>query len=113
LAAGHVVVAGLLVTPVFVVVLHRLGIPAVQLLRFCLRPALGGVVMGLVAFGLHKMFGGGFVGLTVAGLGGCAAYVPFVLPIVTRLRAKAPGTENAAAEDTDERPLAASAAESA
>jgi PST family polysaccharide transporter len=110
-AAGHLVVAGLLVAPVFLVVLGRLGIPAGRLLGSSVRPALGGVAMGLVAWGVHRVLGDGFVGLTVAGLAACATYVPFVLPIASRLRADAPGAENTAA-DSDERTLAVTAAES-
>ncbi|MEV0899931.1 oligosaccharide flippase family protein [Actinoplanes sp. NPDC049802] len=88
-AAGHVVVAGLLVAPVFLVALSRLGIPTVPILISCVRPALGGLAMGVVAWAVHRWLGGGFLGLTVAGLASVAAYVPFVLPIVKRLRSGA------------------------
>jgi PST family polysaccharide transporter len=73
-------------------------------LRSFARPLLGGLAMGLVAWGVHRALGGGLVGLTAAGLASCAAYVPFVLPIVKRLRAGEP----AAAGSTAERELAVS-----
>jgi O-antigen/teichoic acid export membrane protein len=97
-AAGHVVVAGLLVAPVFLVVLGRLGIHAGPVLRSFARPLLGGLAMGLVAWGVHRALGGGLVGLTVAGLAACAAYAPFVLPVVKRLRAGEPAAAGTAAE---------------
>ncbi|GIE88905.1 oligosaccharide flippase family protein [Actinoplanes regularis] len=105
-AAGHVVVAGLLVAPVFVVVLGRLGIPAGRILAVCVRPVLGGVAMGVAAWLAHHWLGGGFVGLAVAGVAALAAYLPFALPIVARLRSGEPGTEPATA---DEPTLAATA----
>jgi PST family polysaccharide transporter len=107
-AAGHVLVAGLLVSPVFVVVLGRLGIPAGRILRACVRPALGGLAMGVAAWAVHRWLGGGFVGLAVAGLASFAAYVPFVLPIVQQLRSGA-----AVADDvpTGEPALAGTAAD--
>jgi PST family polysaccharide transporter len=110
-AAGHVVVAGLLVAPVFVVVLGRLGIPARELLRSSVRPALGGLAMGLVAWGVHRLVGSGFVGLTVTGLAACAAYVPFVLPLVARLRDR--DTGNDAGADSQPIDLAVTTAEPA
>jgi O-antigen/teichoic acid export membrane protein len=107
-AAGHVVVAGLLVVPVFMLALMRLGIPARQVLRSCVRPALGGVAMGVVAWVVHRMLGDGFVGLTVAGLASFAAYVPFVLPIVKQLRSGSAGTDEVPAGEPT---LAATAAD--
>jgi len=97
-AAGHVVVAGLLVAPVFLVVLGRLGVHAGPVLRGFARPLLGGLAMGLVAWGVHRALGGGFAGLTAAGLAACAAYVPFVLPLVKRLRAGEPADAGTTAE---------------
>ena len=85
-AAGHVVVAGLLVAPVFLVALVRLGIPARAILRSLVHPVLGGLAMGVVAWLVHRWLGGGFVGLAAAGLAALATYIPFVLPLVRRLR---------------------------
>ncbi|WIM99563.1 oligosaccharide flippase family protein [Actinoplanes oblitus] len=106
--AGQLVVAALLVAPVFLVALVRLGIPAGQILLACVRPLLGGVAMGAVAWAAHHWLGGGFVGLTVAGLAALAAYVPFVLPIVKRLRSGMAGTDEVPA---GEPALAAAAAD--
>ncbi|GAA4974465.1 hypothetical protein GCM10025331_80970 [Actinoplanes utahensis] len=95
-AAGHVVVAGLLVAPVFLVALVRLGIPARAILLSCVRPALGGLAMGVVAWLVHRWLGDGFLGLTAAGLAALATYLPFVLPLVKRLRAGDPAAEEPA-----------------
>ncbi|SCG68664.1 oligosaccharide flippase family protein [Micromonospora inositola] len=81
-AAGQVVVAGLLVAPVFVVVLSRLGIRPALMLRACVRPVLGGVMMGALAWGMHLVLGGGFLPLAVIGLAALAVYLPFVLPLL-------------------------------
>jgi PST family polysaccharide transporter len=107
-AAGHVVVAGLLVTPVFVIALVRLGIPAAQLLRACVRPALGGLAMGVAAWLVHHWLGSGFLGLAASGVASFAAYVPFILPVVKRLRSGAAGTDEVPA---GEPALAATAAD--
>ena len=106
-AAGHVVVAGLLVAPVFLLALVRLGIPAGTLLLSCVRPLAGGVAMGVVAWFVHRWLGDGFLGLTAAGLAACVAYAPFILPIVKRLRSGDAGAEERAAEPA----LAATAAD--
>ncbi|MFU8875992.1 oligosaccharide flippase family protein [Micromonospora sp. SL4-19] len=104
-AAGQVVVAGLLVTPVFVVVLARLGIRPALILRACVRPALGGAAMGVLAWGMGRLLGGGFLALTVIGLASLAVYLPFVLPLLRRGRA---GTAQPAREvqPEGEKPLA-------
>ncbi|HEY0531931.1 MAG TPA: lipopolysaccharide biosynthesis protein [Actinoplanes sp.] len=112
-AAGHVVVAGGLVAPVFLVVLHRLGVPIGQILRSTALPALGGVAMGIVAWGAHRTFGDGFVGLAVAGVVASMAYLPFVWPVVTQLRAGKAGAEHVVAAEPSERDLAVTAVESA
>nr|WP_296068246.1 oligosaccharide flippase family protein [uncultured Actinoplanes sp.] len=94
-AAGHVVVAGLLVAPVFLIVLHRLGISARQIVRGSLLPALGGLAMGVVAWATHRLLGDGFAGLAAAGLAATVAYLPFVWPMVARMRAPKPETDDA------------------
>ncbi|MEU4619638.1 oligosaccharide flippase family protein [Actinoplanes sp. NPDC023801] len=98
-AAGHVVVAGLLVAPVFLAALVRLGIPASRILASCVRPVLGGVAMGVVAWAGHRWLGGGFLGLAAAGLASLAAYVPFVLPVINGLRSGAAGADEAPADE--------------
>lgn len=104
-AAGQVVVAGLLVAPVFVVVLSRLGIRPALMLRACVRPVLGGVVMGALAWGMHLVLGGGFLSLAVIGLVALSVYLPFVLPLLRKGWAgrSQPGRE---ADRDGEQPLA-------
>ncbi|WP_433057158.1 lipopolysaccharide biosynthesis protein [Dactylosporangium sp. CS-033363] len=87
-AAGQALVAGVLVAPVFLFVLHRMGIRTGGVLRACLMPALGGIAMGLAAWGVHHAIGNGFLGLALAGIAGTAVYLPFVWPLVRSLRAK-------------------------
>ncbi|MER7278218.1 lipopolysaccharide biosynthesis protein [Dactylosporangium sp. NPDC000244] len=87
-AAGQAVVAGLLVAPVFLFVLSRMGIRVGDVARACLMPALGGIAMGLAAWGVHHVVGNGFLGLALGGLAGVVAYLPFVWPLVRSLRAK-------------------------
>jgi O-antigen/teichoic acid export membrane protein len=110
-AAGHVVVAGLVVAPVFLVVLHRLGISVRQLARASAWPAAGGIAMGIVAWGIHRMLGGGFLGLAVAGVVASLTYLPFVWPLVTALRGAKAAVEPVATEDSPS--LAVTAIESA
>jgi PST family polysaccharide transporter len=86
-AAGHVVVAAGLVLPVFLAVLHRLGVRTGQVLGNAVLPAIGGVAMGVVAWGVHRFFGDGFLGLAVAGVLATATYAAFVLPLITKMRA--------------------------
>lgn len=85
-AAGHVVVAGLLVGPVFLLALSKLGIRARVVLRTSRRPLLGGLVMGLVAAGVHRLLGNGFLALAASGIAALTAYVPIVLPLVRDAR---------------------------
>jgi O-antigen/teichoic acid export membrane protein len=106
IAAGHVLVAGLLVVPVFLVVLSKLGIRTRAVLAACARPLLGGVVMGVVAYGMHRLLGGGFLALVAIGIVALGVYVPIVLPFLrgAREREVHPGPE----QDTgrDPRPVA-------
>ncbi|WP_406081521.1 oligosaccharide flippase family protein [Micromonospora sp. NBC_00858] len=104
-AAGQVVVAGLLVAPVFVVVLSRLGIRPALMLRACVRPALGGVAVGVLAWGLHLVLGGGFLSLAIIGLAAVAVYLPFVRPLLRSGRTDRSQTGREAEPDGD-KPLA-------
>jgi O-antigen/teichoic acid export membrane protein len=98
-AAGQTVVAGLLVAPVFLFVLSRLGIRPGPVARACALPALGGVVMGVVAWLAHDLLGGGLLGLAVAGVASVLAYLPFMLPLLRTMRTKPEPTEAPVALD--------------
>jgi PST family polysaccharide transporter len=87
-AAGQALVAGLLVAPVFLFVLSGLGIRAAGVARVCVLPFLGGLAMGVAAWAVHRLAGGGFLGLALAGVAGVAVYLPFILPLLRSLRAK-------------------------
>lgn len=104
-AAGQVAVAGLLVAPVFVAVLFRLGIRPALMLRACVRPVLGGVTVGVLAWGLHLLLGGGFLALAVIGLASLAVYLPFVRPLLHGSWGDRPESRREGAPD-GEKPLA-------
>lgn len=88
-------VAVLVVTPAFVVVLHRLGVPATLLARACIRPAVGGLVAaaatGLALAGTH----GSWWELLVGGLAGAIAYAAIVGPGLRREFRRAEATSPA------------------
>jgi PST family polysaccharide transporter len=94
-AAGHVIVGALVVAPVFVAVLVRVGIPLGALMSVAWRPVLGGAAVVAVAWTVYRVMPQGFLALAVASLAGLAAYVPFVLPLLKNLRkaARAPKAE--------------------
>jgi PST family polysaccharide transporter len=85
-AAGHVVVGLILVIPVFLVALARAGIAPGAIARATGRPLLGGFAVAGAAWVTYEMVGHGLVGVLTAGVVGLLAYVPFVLPLVRRLR---------------------------
>lgn len=87
---GHVLVAGVLVLPAFVVALRRAGIPTRAVAQAAARPVLGGVAMGAVCWATVNLVGDGVVGLGLAGIASVAVYAPFVLPLVRKPR-PAPG----------------------
>jgi len=94
-AAGHVIVGVLLVAPVFVAVLARVGIPFRGLMAVAWQPVLGGAAVVAVAWAVYRAMPQGFWALAVASLAGLAAYVPFVLPLLNNVRkaARAPKVE--------------------
>jgi O-antigen/teichoic acid export membrane protein len=112
-AAGHVAVAAVLVAPVLLVVLGRLGISSSSVLSSSVRPAVGGVVMGLVAWCVHRLLGGGFFGLSVAGVLACAAYLPFVLLVLKDFRQGRSSADDLLIEDAGAPALAVTTAETA
>jgi PST family polysaccharide transporter len=68
--------------------------------------------MGLVAEAIHRVLGGGFVGLAVAGVAAVLTYLPFVWPLVAKLRGEKAGAETVVVVADDGPSLAVPAIES-
>lgn len=79
-AQGHVLVAGAVVVPVFLLALHRGGIRLGTVARACAWPLLGGTVMAAVLLLLERYLGGGVFALLATGAAGTLCYVLCVLP---------------------------------
>jgi PST family polysaccharide transporter len=78
--AGHCIVAGVLVSPAFLVALRSAGVPLAGVFRTMARPALGGVVVVVVSLTVHKALGDSFLSLAAAGLAATAAYAVTAVP---------------------------------
>ena len=86
--AGHILVAGPLVTPLYLWALSRAGIGPRVVLRACLRPLLGGAAMAAVSFAVARFAGlPTTLELFAASLPALAVYAVIVWPTVSRLRA--------------------------
>ncbi|OPG05760.1 polysaccharide biosynthesis protein [Streptomyces sp. GKU 895] len=79
-AQGHVLVAGGLVVPVFLIALGRGGIGVARVARACAWPFLGGAVMAAVVLGLEPLLGDGPLALLTIGTIALAGYTVCVLP---------------------------------
>jgi O-antigen/teichoic acid export membrane protein len=88
--AGHVVVAAVLVGPLFLWALRRLGISGRAVLTSCLRPLTGGLLMALVSLLMIRIAGGGAAGLAAAIGASLAVYVPIVYPMRATFRQPLP-----------------------
>jgi PST family polysaccharide transporter len=99
-AQGHVLVAGGLVVPVFLIALRRAGIGPRWIGRACARPFAGGAVMAAVLVGLQRPLGDSRPALLAAGAAGLAAYALCVLPGRSPLR----GALSPGAASTDTKP---------
>jgi PST family polysaccharide transporter len=84
-AIAHAAVAGIIVTPVFLIVLARLGIRPLPLLATCLRPALGGAAIVGCSVPVLRMVHGAWSQLLIGGAVSVLVYVPFVLGMRTLL----------------------------
>jgi O-antigen/teichoic acid export membrane protein len=80
-SAGHVLVAVLVVGPAFLWSLRRIGITVGALLRRCLRPIIGGILMAVVSLAIIHFAGSGIVGLGAAAAAASVVYVPLILPM--------------------------------
>ncbi|WP_314250233.1 oligosaccharide flippase family protein [Streptomyces kutzneri] len=79
-AQGHVLVAGAVVVPVFLLALHRGGIRLSAIARACAWPLLGGAVMAAVLLVLERYLGDSVLALLATGAAGTLCYVLCVLP---------------------------------
>ncbi len=80
-SAGHVLVAVLVVEPAFLWSLRRIGITVGALLKRCLRPIIGGILMAVVSLAIIHFAGSGIVGLGAAVAAAGVVYVPLILPM--------------------------------
>lgn len=96
-AQGHLLVAGAVVVPVFLVALHRGGIGLGTVARACAWPFLGGVVMTALVLGLELLLGDGVLALLATGSAAVLCYAVCVLPSLRFLRGSAPATTSAKA----------------
>ncbi|MEU6297494.1 oligosaccharide flippase family protein [Streptomyces erythrochromogenes] len=85
-AQGHVVVAGVVVVPVFLFALHRGGIPLGTLVRACAWPLLGGAVMAAALLVLERYLGDSVPALLATAAAGTLAYAVCLLPARKTLR---------------------------
>jgi O-antigen/teichoic acid export membrane protein len=86
--AGHVIVAGPLVAPLFLWALSRAGISPLVVLKACARPFAGGALMAGAALGLGQLHLGQIPYLFVAGTAAVAVYIPVVWPMRHLARSK-------------------------
>ena len=85
-SAGQLVVAGGLVGPAFVWAISRANISVRAIVRACLRPLIGGVLMAAVSLLIVHFAGDGVAALCAAIVASCAVYLPIVYPTLALLR---------------------------
>ncbi|WP_405942359.1 oligosaccharide flippase family protein [Streptomyces sp. NBC_00207] len=85
-ALGQVLVAAVVVVPVYLVALHRGGIRFAVVARACAWPLLGGAVMAAAVLGLERFLGDGVLALLATGTAGTLVYGLCVLPSRSLLR---------------------------
>ncbi|MFE0578984.1 oligosaccharide flippase family protein [Streptomyces sp. NPDC058874] len=83
---AHVVVAGAVVVPVFLLALHRGGIRLGAVARACAWPLLGAVVMAAALLVLERYLGDSVPALLATAAAGTLAYAVCLLPARTTLR---------------------------
>ncbi|MEJ8641757.1 oligosaccharide flippase family protein [Streptomyces sp. MS1.HAVA.3] len=89
-AQGHVLVAGAVVVPVFLLALHRGGIRLGTVARACAWPLLGGAVMTAVVLGLERYLGDGVLALLATAAAGTLCYAVCLLPARSLIRGREP-----------------------
>ncbi|MDX3534794.1 oligosaccharide flippase family protein [Streptomyces sp. MB09-01] len=85
-AQGQVLVAAVVVVPVYLVALHRGGIRFAVVARACAWPLLGGTVMAAVVLGLERYLGDGVLALLATTIAATLVYGLCVLPSRSLLR---------------------------
>ncbi|MFE5717118.1 oligosaccharide flippase family protein [Streptomyces erythrochromogenes] len=85
-AQGHVVIAGAVVVPVFLLALHRGGIRLGTVARACAWPLLGGVVMAAALLVLERYLGDSVPALLATAAAGTVVYAGCLLPARKTLR---------------------------
>lgn len=80
-SVAHVAVGCLVVLPAFVLALRRSGLRVRPLAAACVRPAVGGVVLGLLALASTRVLTGTLWQLAVGGLVAVAGYAVVALPV--------------------------------
>jgi PST family polysaccharide transporter len=88
--AGHVIVATVVVGPVFLWALSRAGLSIRSIAIACLLPFLGGGVMAAAALYVIHLAGSGLLGLAAAIVAGIVVYLPIVYPMRVLLRRSPP-----------------------
>ena len=83
---GHVLVAGLVALPAFLVALTRARVPVRVVVDAVGTPVLGGIVCGVLAWSTYRLLGTGAVSLFAAGTAGLAGYALVLLPTVRAWR---------------------------
>jgi O-antigen/teichoic acid export membrane protein len=78
---GHMVVAGLVVLPAFLLVLRRMGLRPTRLAMAIARPLIGGVAAAVVAGAAATFLHTQVVILAVGGVGGLAVYAAIAWPM--------------------------------
>jgi PST family polysaccharide transporter len=78
--AGHVVVAGLLALPAFVVAVRRAGVPVRTIYRAVGPAFLAGGACGLLSWSVYRLLGDNALGLFVAGTAGLVGYAAVLWP---------------------------------
>ncbi|HEV2634826.1 MAG TPA: oligosaccharide flippase family protein [Actinocrinis sp.] len=89
--AGHILVAGPLVTPLFLWALSQAGISPTVVAKACARPFAGGLLMGAIAFGVEKvgteqLHLGQIAAMFAAAVPATVAYFAVVWPMRRMLR---------------------------
>ena len=104
-AIAHLLVAGLVIAPVFLRAVARQGVALGPALRACVRPVVGGLLLVISALLVRHLVDGDLLRLLAGGLLGLAVYVPVVWP----MRALLPGRSTGAAAEPLPSPAASGA----
>jgi O-antigen/teichoic acid export membrane protein len=103
--AGHLLVAGPLVTPLFLWALAQAGVGPWVVVRACARPFAGGVAMAAICLAVERLGHPPLVaGLLAAGVPATAAYVAIIWPMLRGLRSRHATAAKAALEPATQTP---------